>query len=793
MISFKSLLFSLFTFLFYFVSAQNNPLNVEQVAHIPIDSFQVSTNSWGSPNELSDIWGWVDEDGNEYAIVGTNQGTSIFDLSNPTNPQEVFFEQGMNSTWRDIKTYGDYAYITTEAQNGLLIIDLSPLPSSNDLTTYYYYGSSTGNWQSAHNLYIDDRGYAYIFGANRGNGGCIILDLTQDPTSPVEIGVVDDWYVHDGMVKEDTLYLGHITDGFFTIWDVSSPSNPTMLAQHGSVGNFCHNVWVSDDGDYLYTTDEITNGFIGEYNIDDLSNIELTDKIQTEPGNNVIPHNTHFLNDYIITSYYKSGIVVHDVSQKGNMLEVGSFDTSPDFSGDGFNGCWGVYPWLPSGLIIASDMEEGLYVLSPTYKRGAYLEGLVKDAATNQGINGVEVEILAINVTSSTTNFGEFKTGTLNSGTYDVVFSHPSYQNDTLYDVVMQNDSLTTISLLMYQMSPITFNIETIKSLDNSLLANVKVALENDDFSYSGITSSDGSFLINGLVPGEYQLNAALWGYLDFCDETISISGANPSISISLDQGYSDRFNLDMGWEVNSSAFSGKWIRDIPLSTTYNNTICNPGDDSFDCGGKAYITGNAGGSATADDVDLGYTELISPVISLAGDEDYYLHCSLWWKNLGDDSPDDSLHILITDVNNEELLLTATYDNDFEWKDTVFLLPTTIDLSSFNIKVVTADGFSGVEHLVEAGFDNFLITNSPNNETSIIQSLNNGLTIYPNPTLDGIVNILDFEEFISYELYTISGKLIQQGLSNSFRIDKQGVYVLKVNQRVGNSMVKKIIF
>ena len=58
----------------------------------------------------------------------------------------------------------------------------------------------------------------------------------------------------------------------------------------------------------------------------------------------VIPHNSHFINDYIVTSYYRDGVTVHDVANKGNMVEVGNFDTSPSFSGDGFNGCWGVYP-----------------------------------------------------------------------------------------------------------------------------------------------------------------------------------------------------------------------------------------------------------------------------------------------------------------------------------------------------------------------------------------------------------------------------------------------------------------
>ena len=127
----KHLFILLFLPLLFTVNAQNAPINLQHIAHVPTSSFQV-------PTDLSDIWGWVDDQGNEYAIVGTNEGTSIFDLSNPALPTEIFFEQGMNSIWRDIKTYGDYAYVTTEAQNGLLIIDMTPLPDSSNLTTHYY-------------------------------------------------------------------------------------------------------------------------------------------------------------------------------------------------------------------------------------------------------------------------------------------------------------------------------------------------------------------------------------------------------------------------------------------------------------------------------------------------------------------------------------------------------------------------------------------------------------------------------------------------------------------------------
>lgn len=41
---------------------------------------------------LSDIWGYVDTTGKEYAIVGLQKGVSIVDVSNPSNPVEVFLD-----------------------------------------------------------------------------------------------------------------------------------------------------------------------------------------------------------------------------------------------------------------------------------------------------------------------------------------------------------------------------------------------------------------------------------------------------------------------------------------------------------------------------------------------------------------------------------------------------------------------------------------------------------------------------------------------------------------------------
>jgi choice-of-anchor B domain-containing protein len=111
----KSLLATYFVLITCWTFSQ---LNVDSLSHISYQQLHGAN--------LNDVWGYEDEMGNEYAIVGTSKGTSIVDISNPSNPVEIFWMPGTESIWRDPCVYGDYAYVTTEADDGLLIIDLSP-------------------------------------------------------------------------------------------------------------------------------------------------------------------------------------------------------------------------------------------------------------------------------------------------------------------------------------------------------------------------------------------------------------------------------------------------------------------------------------------------------------------------------------------------------------------------------------------------------------------------------------------------------------------------------------------
>ncbi|PJF33774.1 MAG: hypothetical protein CUN57_01275, partial [Phototrophicales bacterium] len=153
--------------------------------------------------ELSDVWGYTDSAGNEYALVGRHNGVSIVDVTDPTQPTVVYEVPGYGTKWRDLKTWKNHLYVTAESSPGLLIVDLSNLPSSS--LTYQYWVHDSITFYRAHNLYIDEKGFAYIFGSDYGFGGAVILDLNPDPKNPVPVGVFDENYLHDGFARNDTL------------------------------------------------------------------------------------------------------------------------------------------------------------------------------------------------------------------------------------------------------------------------------------------------------------------------------------------------------------------------------------------------------------------------------------------------------------------------------------------------------------------------------------------------------------------------------------------------------------
>ena len=440
----------------------------------------------------NDIWGWVDASGNEYALVGLRSGFSVVNVTNPSSPTEEFFISDINSTWRDVKTWGNYAYITTEANAGLLIVDLTDMTGNtySHVTQFTNNNGGSVSFTSAHDIYIDENGIAYIFGAG-GSGpqsnGAIFLDVDANPTNPVYLGEWSDEYIHDGMVRGDTMYAGCIYAGKVFIVDVSNKTNPTTLGSAITPNAFTHNAWVSDDGNYVFTTDEQSDAYLGAFDISNLNNIQEVDRIQSNPGSNSIPHNTFVDGNFLVTSYYRDGTTVHDITYPNYMIQVAYYDSYTG-SGNGFDGCWGTYPYLPSGNIISSDINSGpggkgrLLIYGRNFQQACYLQGNIYDGLTGSPIDNANMEILTTTTSETSNLLGYYQSALVNSGFYQLIFSATGYTSDTI-TVLFANGVMTIQDAFLYPPCN-TLNIET--NQNASVCDNTIYVVGNSVYTTSG-------------------------------------------------------------------------------------------------------------------------------------------------------------------------------------------------------------------------------------------------------------------------------------------------------------------
>lgn len=752
----KSILFSLISLLAFSGLSQTNLTLQSQTDYDALHS-----------TKLNDVWGYVDENNNEYALVGARKGTSIVDVTNPTAPNEVYWLPGMNSIWRDLKTWGDYCYVTTEAEQGLTIIDMSPLPASTTLSPSLYFGPSGNEWQSAHNIYIDENGYAYIFGANRGNGGVIILDVATDPLNPIEVGEFDNWYCHDGYVINDTMYLAHIYEGTITVVDVTDKANPVLLGSQSTPSNFAHNIWPSDDGNFVFTTDEVAQAYIAAYDVSDPANIFEVDRTQVSPGTGTVPHNVHVLGDFLVTSHYADGIVVHDISDPSNMVLVGEYDTHVGQEAS-TTGNWGAYPFLPSGVILATDINTGLYVLDPNYEYAAKLDGTVRDASTLNDLFGVSVQITAGNQVELTDLMGEYQTGILSSGTYDVTYSKVAYYPQTVSVTLTQGASLTQ-DIDLVPIPPFTFSVNVVEEGTGNPIIGADIRLDYSLITHEDQTNGLGTADFDLYYEDMYDVTIGAWGYRTYC-ETQTIDASTGVLNIVLEKGIYDDFSFDNGWTSSGSASTGLWERAIPFGT--GSEPLEPQnadmDSQNDCGKYAFVTGNENNTnSDIDDVDEGSVVLVSPVFDVSSYSDPYIFYERWFFNLyGPGAVDDTLAILVSDGTQTITIDKIGSDPStfHKWNQVSIRLSDYVNLTSTMQVFITTSDFDPDVNITEAGFDNFQITEG--DIAGIAEEISeNEVVLYPNPT-NGILNLSELVTASDVKVFDLFGRIVWQSKANT---------------------------
>ncbi len=320
----------------------------------------------------NDVWGYAYPDGREIAIIGTLDSIWIYEVTNPFQIRRVFSFKGAFSTiWREFKTYGHYLYAITDAVNeGLTVIDLKGSPDSIKVIR-----RDQSIFLKSHMLFVDTAtAHLYLAGARDSAGpvDLIMLNLQPDPGHPVLIKKIDlpGNYMHDLFVRNDTAYCSHGYNGFY-IYKIEGNGDFTELGSITSYSQqgYNHSSWLHKDGRYLVWADETHNTSLKMVDVSDPSNPDIIrlfrSALEAPRDTASIPHNPYFKGDYAYVSYYHDGVVVFNCADPRNPFIIAYYDTEPsnvDYS-QNYAGAWGVYPFLPSGTILASDIQNGLFVL----------------------------------------------------------------------------------------------------------------------------------------------------------------------------------------------------------------------------------------------------------------------------------------------------------------------------------------------------------------------------------------------------------------------------------------------
>ncbi len=345
---------------------------------------------------FNDLWGWAAPDGKEYAIIGAVDSVYFIEVTDPLHPVVRSVQAGRfnECVHRDISSYSHYAYcVADEGNSSLQIFDMQYLPDS----VHKVYDSDT-LVSRAHCIFIGGGNIYFASPVTKENGANLVhalmvasLKNPEDPELLTTINANNNFdNVHDLYVRNDTAFLNCQLKGLW-IYDFTKPENPTVITsiQNYPDEGFNHSSAVSPDGKTLVFTDETVGMRLKKYGLANLKKPRTVDRKPDEEDvfgldytKGSIAHNPYIKGRFIICSYYQDGVVVFDMNDSDKLVDY--YDTYPQNGNtfSGFQGCWGVYPFLPSGTIIASDETNGLFCL-----RLDTITGIQKDLISVEQFN----------------------------------------------------------------------------------------------------------------------------------------------------------------------------------------------------------------------------------------------------------------------------------------------------------------------------------------------------------------------------------------------------------------------
>jgi len=690
------------------------------------------------------MWGYADAAG-QYALLTDGAALQIVDVTDPSHPQLACRLQGIGRDMKEVKTFGHYALCVNQS-GPLQIVDLSDPYHAYTAAAY-----RSDEIPGAHNAWVDDDGYAYLAMQGSGRGDLRILDLT-DPlhpvprghwTHPFQTGFVS---CHDVFVRDNVCYASWFGGGL-VILDVSNKDQPRPALNITYPGSQTHNAWPTLDRQHVATTDEMQGGHLRIWEITPSLAQQVAEYASAEDA---IIHNVHIKGSLAYIAYYSAGVRVVDLSDPAAPREVGAFDTS-DLYGTGFVGCWSVYPYAPSGLCYASDIQNGLFVLRYLDVNDGILRGTLRvEGAPAARVAGAEIKFqeAEVRVVTDATGYFEAK---LYPGVHNARIRHPDFQTRRVQFVVDEHQVTSEAIDLRPLATGLSFPAEPeppaefpdgrlrfaaqvrgggqeVAEVTLHYRAGAAGSFQRVELTPSGAEDERYTGTIPAFLPG-----TLLQYYFEAADDHQNVRFTPddaPFRLLSHEVGrlewtpvYATNFGSDDGGFVVGSdsdrAIVGRWERGRPVaspfdSLRFNGRLAQPNTDaSPNHDGYCFVTGlgTPGASPGTHEVD-GRTTLTSPVIDLRGARAARLKATVWYVNdlTGSIWQDPFTIQATTDNGATWLTLKSIRLPDPGWQAMTFDLGSRFDLAharELRVRFIAQDDLSAPT-LIEAAVDDIAV-------------------------------------------------------------------------------------
>ncbi len=645
-------------------------------AQAQFQSLNVSQQSWLDLADLTagagcDSWGYVSPSGREYALMGVTTKLIVVEITDPFNPVIVGSVSHSTSDWCDVKTFGNYAYVVNETGGGVDVIDLIDVDNGNVTLVNRF---TTSGVSDSHNVAINtDSGFLYLAGATINGGAPVAYDLNVDPVNPPEAGrwnEASSAYHHDAHIitYTDGQYAGReILFGFsegrgVDILDVTDKSNMFLMSRTAYPAvDYCHQGWTTPDRKYLYVNDELDEGDPGVpttrtmiFNIEDLSNPQFQGTFTT--GLQSRDHNLYIDECVMFQANYSSGLRVINIANPTAPVEVGFYDTHPENDFVNFDGAWSNYPYFPSGSVIVSDIDRGLFVLD------------VSDALAASDLLGVlEFEYASPLPQSLAPATSSDITVNL-SGRCNGV-----HKSDT--------------GMLHYDLGGGFVAVAMTSNGPDEYMTSLPPALCGQEVAYYFSAETEAGLVVTD--PPDAPSNVY----------TASVADSSNIV-------FADEFDNDEGWTTGpDTASTGTFVRGDPIGTG-----AQPENDHTPTGVGfcMYTATNSGGSLGFDDVDSGTVFVTSPVFDLSsGDAQVSFYRWFFERDPGGD--DGYAAEISNDDGGNWTTIESLSPGAGGWELVQFMVSDFVTpTSQMRLRISATDGPASGD-IVEVAIDDVLVT------------------------------------------------------------------------------------